>query len=69
MPLDVPVPNGGYFVLEATARDAAGRYASRRTSFYVLGAGYTAWERFDHNRIDLVPEQDALQAGRHRAAS
>ena len=45
----------------------AGRFAVTRTSFYVLGDGYTAWERYDHNRIDLVPERKTLQAGRHRA--
>src|SRR4029079_4639682 len=56
VPLDIPLPNGGYFVLEARADDDAGRFALTTTSFYALGNGYTAWARFDHNRIDLVPE-------------
>ena len=34
-----------------------------RTSFYVLGDGYTAWARFDHNRIDLVPERQTYKPG------
>ena len=35
----------------------------RRTSFYVLGDGYTAWARFDHNRIELVPERRTYKPG------
>ena len=27
-------------------------------SFYAIGSGYTAWQRYDHNRIDLVPEKE-----------
>jgi uncharacterized protein YfaS (alpha-2-macroglobulin family) len=34
-----------------------------RTSFYVLGEGYTAWARYDHNRIDLVPERQTYRPG------
>ncbi|HUG52990.1 MAG TPA: MG2 domain-containing protein [Vicinamibacteria bacterium] len=63
VPLHVPVPSGGYFVLRATAKDAAGRSTTASTSFYVLGAGYTAWERYDHNRIDLVPEKRTYRPG------
>ena len=33
------------------------------TSFYALGEGYTAWERFDHNRITLVPERNTYRPG------
>src|SRR6185369_2094822 len=25
--------------------------------------GYTAWQRYDHNRIDLVPEQETYKPG------
>jgi len=62
-PLHVPVENGGYFVLRATAQDAEGRSTTSATSFYVLGSGYTAWERYDHNRIDLVPEKKTYRPG------
>ena len=40
-----------------------GRFAVTRTSFYVLGSGYTAWQRFDHNRIELVPEKSRYRPG------
>src|SRR5207244_3420647 len=31
--------------------------------FYAMGAGYTAWERFDHNRITLEPEHKTWKPG------
>ena len=63
VPLEMPLANGGYFMLEATARDGNKRYTVTRTSFYALGDGYTAWARFDHNRIDLVPEKRTYKPG------
>jgi uncharacterized protein YfaS (alpha-2-macroglobulin family) len=62
-PLAITFPNGGYFILEATGRAPDGRLAVTRTSFYVLGDGYTAWARYDHNRIDLVPEKTTFKPG------
>jgi uncharacterized protein YfaS (alpha-2-macroglobulin family) len=61
--LEVPVAHGGYYVLTATAKDGEGRQARTDASFYALGAGYTAWERYDHNRIDLVPEKKTYRPG------
>jgi alpha-2-macroglobulin len=63
VPLQVAFENGGYFLLEARGRTGDGRSAVTRTSFYVLGEGYTAWRRFDHNRIDLVPERQTYKPG------
>ena len=64
VPLDVPLPNGGYFMLEATRRRrTAAASRSRATSFYALGEGYTAWARYDHNRIELVPERTTYKPG------
>jgi uncharacterized protein YfaS (alpha-2-macroglobulin family) len=63
VPLAVPIRNGGYFTLVATARDDEGHVSTTRTSFYALGAGYTAWARYDHNRIDLVPERQTYKPG------
>ncbi len=62
-PLNITFANGGYFVLEAKGIAADGRSAVTRTSFYVLGDGYTAWARFDHNRIELVPERKTYKPG------
>jgi uncharacterized protein YfaS (alpha-2-macroglobulin family) len=63
VPLEIAFKNGGYFILEARGRGDEGRYAVTRTSFYVLGDGYTAWARFDHNRIELVPERQTYRPG------
>jgi len=63
VPFEAPLPNGGYFELEATARQDSGRYTVTNTSFYVLGSGYTAWERFDHNRIELVADKRTYKPG------
>jgi uncharacterized protein YfaS (alpha-2-macroglobulin family) len=63
VPLSIPFKSGGYYVLEVTGRGDDGRLAVTRTSFYVLGDGYTAWARHDHNRIDLVPERRTYKPG------
>lgn len=63
VPLTIAFESGGYFTLEARGRGDNGRSSVTRTSFYVLGEGYTAWARFDHNRIDLVPERQTYRPG------
>ncbi|MEO8215822.1 MAG: MG2 domain-containing protein [Acidobacteriota bacterium] len=63
VPLHIDLKNGGYYVLTATATDKGGRYTRTVLPFYALGSGYTAWERFDHNRIDLVPEKKTYKPG------
>lgn len=59
----VPIPEGGYYELRATAKDADGKRTRTDTSLYALGRGYTAWERYDHNRIKLEPEQKTWKPG------
>jgi uncharacterized protein YfaS (alpha-2-macroglobulin family) len=61
--VQVPVPDGGYYIMRATARDSAGRTTRTERGFYGLGEGYTAWQRFDHNRITLTPEQQTWKPG------
>jgi alpha-2-macroglobulin len=63
VPLAVPLPAGGYFVLEAKAEAGEGRFTVTHESFYALGAGYTAWQRYDHNRIDLVADRSSYKPG------
>ncbi|HEV7919643.1 MAG TPA: alpha-2-macroglobulin family protein [Thermoanaerobaculia bacterium] len=62
-PLHVPIAKGGEYELVASAKDAAGHSTRTRVSFYAVGAGYTAWQRYDHNRIDLVPEKKLYKPG------
>ena len=61
--LPIPLAEGGYFRLRAETKDAEGRLAATETSFYALGPGYTAWTRYDHNRIELVPERKTYKPG------
>jgi alpha-2-macroglobulin len=61
--LTADLPAGGYFVLEARADAGQGRFTVTRESFYALGRGYTAWQRYDHNRIDLVAERSTYKPG------
>ncbi len=61
--LHLPVPQGGSYILSATAHDAAGHRTTTRASFYGIGEGYTAWERYDHNRITLEPEKASYAPG------
>jgi len=61
--LNVPVPEAGNYLMRATARDADGRATMTEKRFYGLGEGYTAWQRFDHNRITLTPEQQTWKPG------
>ena len=61
--LTMPIPAGGSYVLTARAEDAEGRVSTAVANFYVLGNGYTAWGRYDHNRIDLVPERATYRPG------
>src|SRR5258708_5607035 len=63
VPLTAELPAGGYFVLEARADAGQGRFTVTRQSFYALGRGYTAWQRYDHNRIDLVAERSTYKPG------
>jgi uncharacterized protein YfaS (alpha-2-macroglobulin family) len=59
----IAVPEGGYYVLRATATDAAGHRTRTDRAFYGTGNGYTAWERFDNNRIKLQPERLSWKPG------
>ncbi|HEX9986798.1 MAG TPA: MG2 domain-containing protein [Thermoanaerobaculia bacterium] len=63
VPLHIDMKEGGEYVLIATATDGSGRTTTTRTDFYAVGPGYTAWERHDHNRIDLIPEKKTYRPG------
>jgi uncharacterized protein YfaS (alpha-2-macroglobulin family) len=63
VPFAAPLPAGGYYILEARANAEGQRYTVTRASFYALGDGYTAWQRYDHNRIDLVADKGRYRPG------
>jgi alpha-2-macroglobulin len=62
VPLHVPLTEGGEYLLVARA-ESEGRSTTTRSWFYAVGAGYTAWAREDHNRIELVPEKKTYRPG------
>ena len=61
--VDIPVPAGGSYELSATASDAEGHRTRSDVAFYGLGRGYTAWQRFDNQRITLEPERQTWRPG------
>ncbi|HUP47336.1 MAG TPA: alpha-2-macroglobulin family protein, partial [Thermoanaerobaculia bacterium] len=63
VPLRIALEEGGQYRLTARAGDGEGRTTMTRAWFYAVGAGYTAWERYDHNRIDLIPEKSSYRPG------
>ena len=63
VPLHMPITEGGEYLLIASADDGKGRSTKTRLWFYAVGGGYTAWERYDHNRIDLIPEKQSYKPG------
>jgi len=63
VPLHVPLGEGGEYILIATAKDAEGRSTTTRAYLYAVGAGYTAWARYDNNRIDLIAEKQTYRPG------
>jgi uncharacterized protein YfaS (alpha-2-macroglobulin family) len=64
VPLHIPLTDGGQYVLRAKAAESKTKRTTTTTEwFYALGGGYTAWERYDHNRIDLIPEKKKYKPG------
>ncbi|MDQ3171570.1 MAG: MG2 domain-containing protein [Acidobacteriota bacterium] len=63
VPVSLPLAEGGSYEVVAASTDADGRVSRSEWSFYVMGPGYTAWERYDHQRIDLVPEKATWRPG------
>jgi alpha-2-macroglobulin len=61
--VSLPLEVGGYYTVTAVAKDDAGRSTTTKVSFYAIGGGYTAWMRYDHNRIELVPERQTYKPG------
>jgi alpha-2-macroglobulin len=66
---DAPVPcqfkpkAGGLYIVKATVKDDAGRKHQSSVGGYVLGAGFSAWQRNDTDRIELVPDKTKYDVG------
>ena len=53
---------GGYYVIQASARDSAGRLTRTEDSVYVY-CGDVSWARDDQNKVDLVPDKNDYAPG------
>lgn len=53
----------GFHVVEARVTDPAGRRQLTRTSVYVTGGGWVAWQRDDTDKIELVPDKELYEVG------
>ncbi|HKV98888.1 MAG TPA: MG2 domain-containing protein [Vicinamibacterales bacterium] len=62
VPLDIPLKDGGSYVLHATAVDASGRHTRTDVRFYGIGGGAASW-RMDGNKITIVPEHETWKPG------
>ena len=58
----IPVRDGGYYTLRATACDANGRRTRTDLGFYALGPGLPSW-RGEGHRIELTPEHTTWKPG------
>lgn len=61
--LQMPVPEGGSYIIRATARDVRGNAIRSEAYFYATGSSYVAWERRDDDRIDLVADRRSYRPG------
>ncbi len=62
--LRLPVREGGQYLVRATGQDVRGNPIRSETYFYAAGgAGYTAWQRTDDDRLDLVADKAGYAPG------
>jgi len=52
----------GLYVLQLSLADAQGRATRTRTSLYVVGEGWVAWQRQDAGRLELVADRERYPA-------
>ncbi|KAF0101566.1 MAG: hypothetical protein FD187_1882 [bacterium] len=60
---NVKAEQGGEVLLEAVAKDKAGRVSSSHHSFWVAGKDEWHFAQDNHDRIDLIPEQKRYEPG------
>ncbi len=53
----------GSYIVELDARDAKGRQAYTRISFYATGSGEVVWQRTDERRIEIVKDKPVYAPG------
>jgi len=61
--LDLPLEQGGSYIIRATSRDVRGNMIATEAYFHASGSGYSAWERRDDDRIELIAEHASYAPG------
>ncbi|NQV72721.1 Ig-like domain-containing protein [bacterium] len=61
--LDLPIAQGGSYVIRATSRDVRGNRIATEAYFHASGPGYSAWERRDDDQIELIADHDSYAPG------
>jgi uncharacterized protein YfaS (alpha-2-macroglobulin family) len=53
----------GYYILDMSATDSRGNRLRSGTYFYVTGEDYTAWERTDDDKIEIIADKTKYKSG------
>ena len=56
-------PAPGYYLVRATAKDAAGRAVASSLGLYALGAGEVTWGEDDSQKLELVADRASYKVG------
>ena len=61
--LRMTVPGGGQYRIRAASQDVRGNAIRSETYLYASGEGYTAWQRDEDDRINVIPEKTDYAPG------
>jgi uncharacterized protein YfaS (alpha-2-macroglobulin family) len=61
--VDLTPPQPGTYIIVAESADKAGRKVAASMRFYAFGAGVAGWQRYDHDRIDVIADKKVYAPG------
>ncbi|MBU0516152.1 MAG: hypothetical protein KJ621_15420, partial [Proteobacteria bacterium] len=53
----------GTYIIVAESQDKAGRKVAASMRFYAFGSGVAGWQRYDHDRIDVIADKKTYAPG------
>ena len=57
------VPQAGYFIMRASAKDKRGNPIAASSYVYALGTGEIGWQQTDDDALELVPDKKSYEVG------
>ncbi|MBW1971921.1 MAG: hypothetical protein JRI44_03645 [Deltaproteobacteria bacterium] len=65
VPIEVKMtlPKPGSYIIQAISYDKNKREVKAGIKLYAIGKGAIGWERFNHDRIDLIPDKESYLPG------